>query len=312
MYNETTLNSYFPQMNDNPQVTPMPQASVPTVTDVPAADLSPAVKPDTDKTIKVPVMIGGVLVVVAIAAGALVFVSQNTATPSGGNTVIEQPKNTEAFSSYKDGTYYTEVSYYVEPLAKTEMLGITLVIENGKIKSASAVSLENGEEVASTYMDEFNDGIAGKVSSAKFSTIYGAELVTGSTLTSNAFKEALKTIEQEAGRKDTLGQFTDGKYSARIKYYVAAKKAYDDMIVEVTIAKNQITEVKTSKYKNGEPTVDKHTEEFDLAVMEIISGKSVDYSYTADLVSGSTLTSHAFQKALEILKPVATSAEAAS
>ncbi|MCA9379235.1 hypothetical protein KC640_02295, partial [Candidatus Dojkabacteria bacterium] len=148
-------------MNDdqtNPQVPETPTLSV---ADAPSEMLGK--KPAAGQSIKVPVIIGGVLVVVAVAAGSLVLLSQNTATTDTNQPAIDQPVILSEFASFKDGTYYTEVSYYVEPLDKDEVIGVTLVIENGAIKSATAVSIEDGEEVASSYMDEFNDGVADKV-----------------------------------------------------------------------------------------------------------------------------------------------------
>ncbi|MFQ5493376.1 MAG: hypothetical protein ACE5DX_04420 [Candidatus Dojkabacteria bacterium] len=144
-----------------------------------------------------PIVIGGGVVVVALAAGGLALVGRNNANTQPTVVPTEVQQQILEAVQYKDGTYYVETSFYIEAAEKTDFLGITVVIQDEKIVSAEVTALEDGEAVESGYLDTFNDELNGLVIGKTIDETEELEspLVAGSTLTSNAFVEALPDIQ---------------------------------------------------------------------------------------------------------------------
>lgn len=152
-----------------------------------------------EKTLKVPLVMGGSIILVAIAATSFAILSTDDKKESNSKIDSEDSENQILKAlNYKDGTYTTDTSYFVEVANKTDHIRVTITVENSKITAVHVDPLEDGVVVESKYMDEFNSAIAEKVVGKKFSDIYGAELVSGSTLTSSSFKDALRVIEDKA------------------------------------------------------------------------------------------------------------------
>lgn len=152
----------------------------------------------SEKSLKIPMMVGGSIIVVAIAATGFALLSTDEEKDGNANLESDGENSILEAVNYKDGTYVTEASYFVDASGKTDHIRVTVSVKDSKIESIRVDALEDGEVTVSKYMDEFNKKVNEKISGKKFSDVYGMELVSGSTLTSNSFKEALRVVEDKA------------------------------------------------------------------------------------------------------------------
>jgi len=117
-------------------------------------------------------------------------VSDSTTTPTTPTTT---PTSTDT-SAYKDGTYAATISYATP--GGIESIDATVTIKNGVITDSQLVTsgkTDHAEEHQALFASEYKSLIVGKQVSA-VSTVR----VSGASLTSNAFDDALDKIKQDA------------------------------------------------------------------------------------------------------------------
>ena len=148
------------------------------------------------KDIKVPLVVGGSVVFATIAIGSLVLISENQKpTPDTSENAIENTPQT--ISDYKDGRYYAEASYYVEPKDSTETVGVVIKLENGLISEVKVLSIENGAVLDSENVERFENKAKEEIVGKPINEASGF-FVSGSSLTTEAFQNALENIKREA------------------------------------------------------------------------------------------------------------------
>ncbi len=119
-----------------------------------------------------------------------------TDTSPTTQTSALQPDSVSATpaTAYKDGTYSVTTSYTAPP--GREDIGVTITLADSKITN---VSIENKADHPTSirYQDDFAAAIASLVSGV---SIDNAEVdeVSGSSLTSNGFNDALEEIREQA------------------------------------------------------------------------------------------------------------------
>ncbi|MCA9381321.1 FMN-binding protein [Candidatus Dojkabacteria bacterium] len=143
------------------------------------------------KDIPKSVLIGGGVVLTSVALGGLV-IYQNSLKDDNN---ISQTNN---IKNFKDGTYYAEGTFYVEALGKSESVGVTVTIKDGNIVSVETDQVEAGQKVANDYMQKFEDKIKTIVVGKSINEVDDQTIVTGSSLTSEGFQQAVENIRREA------------------------------------------------------------------------------------------------------------------
>jgi uncharacterized protein with FMN-binding domain len=104
------------------------------------------------------------------------------------------PAQPAAVSQYKDGSYRA-TGIYISP-AGQESLGVSLTL-NDDIVTASSVQSGANDPTASVYQQSFISGYKKYVVGKKVNSIRLAN-VSGSSLTSQGFNDALQQIEEQA------------------------------------------------------------------------------------------------------------------
>ncbi len=151
-----------------------------------------------NKDLKVPLMIGGTVFVATVAVGGLVLITeQNKPDDSNNDNVNNQKDNPQTESSYKDGKYYVEASYYVEAIDANETLGVIIEIDNGVVSNVRTLSIENGEIVDNEYLEKFEGEARNQIVGKELGEAFDFQ-VSGSSLTTEGFRDALNTIAVEA------------------------------------------------------------------------------------------------------------------
>jgi uncharacterized protein with FMN-binding domain len=135
--------------------------------------------------------------------GAVAGCTSNAQTPTSNNSssapVVSEAPSTAAGSgsggsTYKDGTY-TEDGTYESPAG---LARITVKVTLAKdIVTAINVNGHATDATAKSYQGAFDSGIAGKVVGKKIDSL-NVTVVSGSSLTSGGFDEAIKKIEASA------------------------------------------------------------------------------------------------------------------
>jgi uncharacterized protein with FMN-binding domain len=97
-------------------------------------------------------------------------------------------------SSYKDGTYTADGTYQSPAGLGRITVKVTLAKD---IVTAIDVNGHATDATAKSYQDAFDSGIAGKVVGKKIDKL-NVTIVSGSSLTSGGFDEAIKKIEASA------------------------------------------------------------------------------------------------------------------
>lgn len=139
-----------------------------------------------------------VVVIGALVAGTIVLkpksdssgssTSQVTSSTSSGGTTVDPT------ATYKDGTYSTTASY-ASP-GGTEDMKITMLITNGTITESSVVAEASNRE-SRAYQNDFIDGYASQTNGKALATLQLSR-VSGASLTSRSFNEALDIIRSQA------------------------------------------------------------------------------------------------------------------
>ncbi len=124
--------------------------------------------------------------------------SQTTST-SNSSTSVPASSNSEATTSstsYKDGTYTSSAVSYSVPRGGYNSLKATVVINSGKISSVTT-SNEVADRESGMYVSNFEGNLS---SDAVGQTIgdYSPSRISGASLTTSAFDEALTDIAAQA------------------------------------------------------------------------------------------------------------------
>ncbi len=136
-----------------------------------------------------------VVIIGALVAGTVVFKPKDSATSSTSNsgsseTVTSTPANT----NFKDGTY-TATGSYSSP-GGNEEIEITITLANNTISATSAKPMAASRE-SSEYQDEFVSTYQDQVVGKRVATLRLGN-VSGSSLTSRGFNDALEIIKSQA------------------------------------------------------------------------------------------------------------------
>jgi uncharacterized protein with FMN-binding domain len=161
-----------------------------------------------DKQSKKPLFI--TVAVVLIVGGAVAFAkhgSKSTAqmattavrtstAPATANTAATPASTAQptTATSYKDGTYKTTGSY--DSPAGQESIGVSLTLKDGIITDSS-VKGQATDDTAQSYQADFISGYKQFVTGKKLDNL-SVSRVSGSSLTSQGFNNALKSIESQA------------------------------------------------------------------------------------------------------------------
>ncbi len=112
-------------------------------------------------------------------------------TPPPVTTTVAAPVT----SAYKDGTYTSTASYNV-PEGKTESLTVTITLKNDVITDSTVVSNAKDHD-SKRYSAQFISGYKSMVTGKKITDV-DLSLVSGSSLTSSGWNNAIRSIESEA------------------------------------------------------------------------------------------------------------------
>jgi len=161
-----------------------------------------------EKKVSIPLVVGGVAIIVVVAAGGI-FISlnqNNTNTTNGtqlesipgkndtvGN-VSETTTPTSTTLTYKDGTYTANGSY-ISP-AGDETIDVKITLANDTITAVTVTPLATDSE-SQRYEGKFADGISAVVVGKKLNTVSVGK-VNGSSLTGTGFNSALARIKNQA------------------------------------------------------------------------------------------------------------------
>ncbi len=261
-----------------------------------------AVNTQPPKSLKIPVIIGGVVVFVTIVTAGLVLISENSDLLGNITGNNQATSLTSAIGlELVDGIYYTEVSYYVPAAEKTDYLGVTLIVKDNKVVSALGTSLEaDGTPAESKYQTEFNEKVSTEVNGKNFESAIEFANISGSTLTTDAFRQALQSLQSDA----KAGLTTDGKYYTEVDFYVPAAERTHTLGVTVEIEDGLVSAVKAADMEEGEEVESKYMLSYTETITELVVGKKLTEIDDLVMVSGSTLTSEAFQSGLQQLRLV--------
>jgi len=153
------------------------------------------------------ITVATLLAIVLIVGGAAAFAKhngktgmQNTAdmaqtnTTSDSSTTETPAANTTNNTTYKDGTY-TATGSYQSP-AGEQSIDVSVTLQNGVVTDSNVTSKATDDE-AHDYQEAFISGYKQYVSGKKIDSI-SISRVSGSSLTSTGFNNALKQIESQA------------------------------------------------------------------------------------------------------------------
>lgn len=152
-----------------------------------------------------PAFIGVVAIVLLATGGTVAMValskkpttSASTAASSQTSTSTTTPSTASdntTLATYTDGTY-TATGTYSSP-GGTEKIGVTVTLKDGVVTSSSLdTSKATGD--AAEYQDQFASGYKKLVVGKNIDSI-SLSRVSGSSLTSNGFNDALDAIKEQA------------------------------------------------------------------------------------------------------------------
>jgi uncharacterized protein with FMN-binding domain len=133
-----------------------------------------------------------------IVGTAVAYPTKSTVSTKGASSSQKKSVGASSVSEgptlYKDGTYSATGTYF-SPGGK-ESLNINVTLDNDIVTTAAVESGAN-DSTATTYQDSFIGGYKSYVVGKKINTIKLSN-VSGSSLTSQGFNNALKQIEQKA------------------------------------------------------------------------------------------------------------------
>jgi uncharacterized protein with FMN-binding domain len=147
-----------------------------------------------------------ILAVVVLAVGITYFTHKKTSATSmaiapagnssataGGSTTSGATASTSS-ASYKDGTYTASGSYQTP--GGQESIGLTVAVKNGVVTETSLQQNGNNNDTRE-YQADFASGYQSKVVGKALDSI-SLSRVSGSSLTSQGFNDALDQIKSQA------------------------------------------------------------------------------------------------------------------
>lgn len=153
-----------------------------------------------------PKLIGLIVVGLLVAAGTgtVIWMNRDDTTDTGSSEVSTSTQSstsstdsttpTDTDASYKNGTYSADGSY--RSPGGNEKIGVTLTISDEVITSVSIDAYATDGD-AKQYQALFKEGISEEVVGKKVSEVRVSR-VSGSSLTSTGFNNALEAIKSEA------------------------------------------------------------------------------------------------------------------
>jgi uncharacterized protein with FMN-binding domain len=156
---------------------------------------------------KIIVSVAILLVTVLVVGGAVAFAKHGKSGVDKVTAVVTTPTSTPttpapapasdvspSTGTYKDGTYTTTASY--RSPGGSQDIGVSITLKDGVV-TASSVTAEATDGQAQDYQANFISGYKQYVTGKKIDSI-SLSRVSGSSLTSNGFNNALKAIESQA------------------------------------------------------------------------------------------------------------------
>ncbi len=149
-------------------------------------------------------IVGGVILIVTIAAGTGLLILSNLNQPksidtnnslSSNSSSLESINNSTNTGLYKNGTYSANGSY-LSP-GGHESIGVTITVANDKITSVS-VTATGPDPESIRYEKRFASGISSIVVGKTLDQATVSGRVNGSSLTGDGFNAALTTIIEQA------------------------------------------------------------------------------------------------------------------
>ncbi|MEO6729106.1 MAG: hypothetical protein ABIM99_04240 [Candidatus Dojkabacteria bacterium] len=167
---------------------------------------------EEEKKVSIPLVIGGVAIVVVVAAGGIFIslnqnqsaniatgrqlesITNNSNTTSNNTANMMGDSPTMMSNSYKDGTY-TSSGSYVSP-AGNESVDVSITVANDTVTGVTVTPKATDSE-SQRYQSKFAFGISSLVVGKKISAL-NVSKVNGSSLTSTGFNAALAKIRTQA------------------------------------------------------------------------------------------------------------------
>jgi hypothetical protein len=152
---------------------------------------------NSNNKIRTQAGVGLVVLGVVLAGSAIAFSGKgHSSATMVSSTTSQSTSSSEADSKtiYKNGTYSATGSY--DSPGGEEHVRVTLTLSSNVITTANVQSGAN-DPTAQTYQDSFISGYKSQVVGKKISTIKLSN-VSGSSLTSQGFNDALNQIENQA------------------------------------------------------------------------------------------------------------------
>jgi hypothetical protein len=150
-----------------------------------------------------PKLIGLVVVALLVAAGTGTVIWMNRDDRSKDMSSMDMssaagapatPTPVASDGTYKDGTYSADGTY-LSP-GGNEKIGVTLTIANNVVSDVS-IKTYGATSDSQEHQQQFKDGISAIVVGKKVNDV-SVSRVSGSSLTSTGFNNALETIKTEA------------------------------------------------------------------------------------------------------------------
>ncbi|KQQ10554.1 FMN-binding protein [Rathayibacter sp. Leaf296] len=120
--------------------------------------------------------------------------SSAASEPATGSTEAATGDAAASDSAYADGTYDAEGAY-TSP-GGNETVGVELTLEGGVV-TAVTVTPQSENPTGEQYQERFASGIAGEVVGVPLDEL-DVSVVSGSSLTSGGFNDAVETIKADA------------------------------------------------------------------------------------------------------------------
>ena len=127
-------------------------------------------------------------------AGSSAAATSAPAATSGASGDASESTGSAATGAYADGTYDAEGSY-TSP-GGNESVGVSLTLESGVV-TAVTVTPESENPTGQEYQTRFATGISGEVVGKSLDEL-DVTKVSGSSLTSGGFNDAVETIKADA------------------------------------------------------------------------------------------------------------------
>lgn len=132
--------------------------------------------------------------------------------------------------------------------------------------------------------------------------VVGTVVIGGLVLVSESQKtESNQSIDTNINNSTELSSFKDGEYYTEAEYYVEPAGKTEYIGVTLTIQNGEIIDVQTVAVEEGEKIESEYNNKFEKSVQEKIIGKNLNQVSEIN-VSGSSLTSDGFNKAIDNIK----------